>query len=323
MTNKEKYSNLCQTEGSRIPLFLQYWWMEAVCEGKQWDVALAYRHDDIIAAMPYLIGSRLGMRYILQPQLTQFSGPWYRYPAGNLSEQQRLAFEQEAAHQLWQHIASLRLASYQQCFSPQVTNWLPFYWAGCTQTTRYTYLLPDISNPEQLLQGFDRDERQKKILKLLPITRLVDDITPQQFALFHNDYWSSRGQRDLLSPDFIVRVCNAACSRGQGLILGLADQQGTLLAARFVVFDDRCAHSLLSALNPGSRVNGATETLIYRTIQILSDHTQSYDFEGSMNSGIEHFYRSFGTLQTPYFQVSRTFNFLFPLLAGAYQRLHH
>ena len=34
--NKEKYKQLCEAEGSRIPLFQQYWWMETVCEGQQW-----------------------------------------------------------------------------------------------------------------------------------------------------------------------------------------------------------------------------------------------------------------------------------------------
>ena len=41
MGNKEIYRELCETEGSAIPLFLQYWWMETVCEGKQWDVLLS------------------------------------------------------------------------------------------------------------------------------------------------------------------------------------------------------------------------------------------------------------------------------------------
>ena len=45
--NKEKYKQLCEAEGSRIPLFQQYWWMETVCEGKQWDVLLSQRDGRI------------------------------------------------------------------------------------------------------------------------------------------------------------------------------------------------------------------------------------------------------------------------------------
>ena len=79
MNNKETYKHLCETEGCAIPLFLQYWWMDTVCSGKQWDVALARdTQGHITAAMPYLIGSKMGLRYVLQPQLTQYNGPWYR-----------------------------------------------------------------------------------------------------------------------------------------------------------------------------------------------------------------------------------------------------
>ena len=53
MTPKEQYRILCEQE-TTIPLFLQYWWMEAVCMGKQWDVMLCTRNGEIVAAMPYV-----------------------------------------------------------------------------------------------------------------------------------------------------------------------------------------------------------------------------------------------------------------------------
>ena len=46
--------------------------MDAVCEGKEWDVALAYDNERLLAAMPFLIRHRFGMNYVLQPELTQF-----------------------------------------------------------------------------------------------------------------------------------------------------------------------------------------------------------------------------------------------------------
>ena len=70
MIAKEQYKALCETEGSAIPLFLQYWWMEAVCEGKRWDVLLVHdRQGNPLAAMPYLIGSK--MEVIVQNTVIQ------------------------------------------------------------------------------------------------------------------------------------------------------------------------------------------------------------------------------------------------------------
>lgn len=316
MTSKESYKILCETEGSSIPLFLQYWWMELVCEGKQWDVALV--HDAtgsrVDAALPYLLGTRLNFRYILQPQLTQFNGPWFR-PDPSRSENQRLEFEKAMSDQLISQLNQLRLAYFLQNFSPSVTNWLPFYWNGFSQTTRYTYRIEDISNPEQVFAQFDKGRRQKPIHRLEERYSQVEDISAADFASFHEQYWRSRGEKDLLSQEFIIRVVSGVLARHQGLLLGLRDQEGVLRVARFVVFDDSSAYSLLSALHPEHHENGTSPLLFWHLIQRLSGKTKAFDFEGSMDPGIEQSYRLYGAHQTPYFQVEKCNSRLFHLLS--------
>ena len=296
MTAKEQYQALCETEGSAIPLFLQYWWMEAVCEGKRWDVLLVHdKGGRIVAAMPYLIGSKMGLRYVLQPQLTQYSGPWYR-----VESQEE---EMEAGKALAQQIKALRLAYFQQNFSPQVTNWLPFYWAGYRQTTRYTYRIDDISDPQRVFEGFDPSRRQRQIRRTEGVLHPVE-VTPERFVEFHADYWARRGERDLLTAPFMLRVIGAALGRGQGLLLGLEDGDGVLQGARFVVNDNRCAYSLLSALGEG-HPNGTSARLFFEIIKRLSGSTRAFDFEGSMDPGIGQSYRLYGTRQVPYFRITK------------------
>ena len=38
-----------------------------------------------------------------------------------------------------------------QNFHYGITDWLPFYWEGYRQTTRYTYMLKDIRNTKAIL----------------------------------------------------------------------------------------------------------------------------------------------------------------------------
>lgn len=254
------------------------------------------------------------MQYILQPQLTPYCGPYYCYPDKTDTPSRRIAFQHQVTDQLLTYFKGLQLSYFQQNFSPNITDWLPFYWAGYRQTTRYTYLLPDISHPDILFDAFERDQRQKRILHLLPSVHLTDDATPEELATFHTRYWQHRGEQDLLSQTFICHVCRAALARRQGLIFSLKDKDNNTLAMRFVVFDECCAHSLLSALNPDHHVSGATETLIWLALQRLSSLSHSYDFEGSMDPGIEHFYRSFGAQQVPYFSIERCPNPLFRLI---------
>ena len=316
MTNKEKYRILCETEGARIPLFLQYWWMDCVCYGKEWDVALATLpgNNSVCAALPYLIGKRMGMRYVLQPQLTQFNGPWFNYPEREMNELDRLDFEEKASEQLIFYLKSLKLAYYKQCFSPLATNWAPFYNRGFAQTTRYTYRIPDIANLDTVFSNFDIPRRQKKIRKAELSLHVDEGLSPEAFADFHTDYWRSRGQKDLLSRDFIVRVCSTAIARNQGLILALRDNENVLRASRFVVFDSNSAYSLLSALSPDGHDNGASPLLFWEIIKRLSGRTQSFDFEGSMVPSIAFSYQLYGAVQTPYFEVSKSNSPLFSLL---------
>ena len=272
--------------------------MENVCHGKQWDVALA--HDDegnITAALPYLWGTKLGVRYIVQPQLTQYNGPWYRTGADH----------NYADIQLRAHIRHLRLALFLQNFAPGVTELDG--WKEYTRTPRVTYRLEDISNPQQVFDHFDKSRRQRQIRRAERSLFADPDITPAQFASFHTDYWHSRGEKDLLSQDFMVRIITAALQRGQGILLALRDSEGTLQAARFVAFDDNCAYALLSALHP-QHPNGASALLFWLILQQLSGKCRSFDFEGSMDEKIAFSYSLYGAKPTTYYQLMRCPNAL-------------
>lgn len=60
-----------------MPVFVQYWWLDAVSVGKDWDVLLVHEDDEtkpIIAAMPYEYCKMLWGR-IAQPQeMTPYGG---------------------------------------------------------------------------------------------------------------------------------------------------------------------------------------------------------------------------------------------------------
>ena len=306
MTAKEEYRALCEEESLHIPLFQQYWWMEAVCTGKRWDVLLAHDEEGIIqAALPHLIGRKMGLRYILQPQLTQFNGIWFRHPASSPHpDRHRLQYEERWAADIIRQLESLHVVFYQQTFSPQFNNWMPFFRAGYRQTTRYTYRLEDIGNSSQIWDGMSRNERQRRIERLLPDTRL-ESLSATDFAQFQSHCRSERNQHNLLPQQLVERVCDAALQRGQAFCHGLRDSKGALISALFAPYDDRCAYYLIPAVLPAYERIGAMDTLIWLTLQAAGSHCRSFDFEGSMIPGIEQYYRSFGATQTPLMRISR------------------
>ena len=299
MTNKELYRQLCETEGSRIPLFQQYWWMETVCRGKQWDVLLSQRDNRIEGALPYLIGRKFGLRFILQPQLTQFCGPWYNHPSTSANPD----FEHRVGDDLATQLKGLKTNLFLQHFSPAVTDWLPFHWAGFRQTTRYTYRFPSIADPDTLIANASRARRQN--LTDVESSCILDtDFQPKEFAAMHREYFERKKGVDLLNQEFIEHVCRTALDRKQALLWALRNHRGNPVNVSFVVYDDRCAYALMSAIAPAAPRNSQT-FLFWQMIRHLSSLTQAFDFEGSMDKGNEYFYRTFGTTQTPFFEISR------------------
>lgn len=297
MSNKERYRQLCESVGSAIPIFQQHWWMEAVCQGKRWDVLLSYRGGRIAGALPFLYGRRFSLRYVLQPQLTQYSGPWLSTALG---EEERLRTIDDLAEQ----VDDMHLALFAQHFSPTIDNWLPFYWRGYHQTTRYTYRF-DPLRPVDELMAAAQPQRRKRLGVLAEQCEVDRAVPVDEFAQFHHAYFTQRDGFNLVPQQLVEEVCRTAIGREQGLIYGLRDRQGRLLVADFVVYDDRQAHSLLSGMS-GAAPRNANSLLFWTILGDLYGRTQAFDFEGSMDKGIGQFFRSFGATATPLMQVYRS-----------------
>ncbi len=294
----EQYRILCDKEDEYIPLFQQAWWMDTVCHGKQWDVLLCHEGDTIVGAMPFLYGKKLGLKFILQPQLTPWCGPWLRHGMDFDHQQSVLEYLAKALHE--QHTALCM-----QCFPPEIGNWQPFHWHGFRQSTRYTYRFDSLKDIDSLYNNASRLRRRYD--KAVAEQCTVDEtLSLDEFVPFHIDYYHRRGEQDLIKEDLLRRVVNTACTRGHGLLWGLRDlKDNTLHAAWFVVYDSQCAWSLLLAIGKKAP-HGAMSYLMWQMLRRLSTLTQSFDFEGGMDKNLAFFYRSFGTTQTPYHCIYRS-----------------
>lgn len=266
--------------------------METVCQGKQWDVLLKEDDGDICGAMPFLYGKKMGLKYILQPQLTPWSGPWLRHGMDFTGQQNTLGTLADA---LRDQKASLCM----QCFSPEITDWQPFHWRGFRQTTRYTYRIPLLDDIDALYR--DAPRLRRRYDKGVEAECFVDPtLSLDEFVPFHVAYYKQKGQSDLIPGDLMRRVITSSCIRKQGLLWGLRQRSDNkLMAAWFVAFDDQCGWSLLLALSKEAP-HGAMSFLIWQVLRHLSTLTRSFDFEGGMDYNLAYFYNSFGATQTPY-----------------------
>ena len=103
----------------------------------------------------------------------------------------------------------------------------------------------------------------------------------------------------------LERLEAACAARGAGTMLFARDDEGELHAAVWVVWDRNGAYYLLAGAAPDLRTSGASSLLAWDAILRAGEHTDVFDFHGSMLQPVERFFRAFGAQQTPYLSVTR------------------
>ncbi len=300
MTNKERYRKLCATEQT-IPLFSQDWWLDEVCGCKYWDVLLVLKGDNIVASMPVYIPHK---GIISMPCYTQTMGPWFskQFEPDNYSK--KLNHRQVCCKEFTEKLE--QYPHFLQNFHSDITDWLPFYWAGYKQTTRYSYLLKNIGDKDQLWKNLSsnicrniinaRDKEGITVRKGIP----TEDFMRINAQSYERQKLSVKGDPRLLRK--LIARCR---ERNQGDLWGGYDDKGRLHAAVFIVWHPGCAYYLAGGGDPEFRSSGAYSLVLWEAIHFVSDKTDTFDFEGSMLAGVEHYFRKFGTMQTPYFTITR------------------
>lgn len=299
--NRELYKQHCAvTEG--IPVFMQSWWLDAACGETGWDVALVREKDVVAAALPYQLRHRGGTTLLDQPPLTQFLGPWLRPDDDKRSV--NLARQKDLMLALVDALPPF--GRYAQNWHSSITNWLPFYWRGFSQTTRYTYVVGELDNQETLwsnLQSSARREIRKATGRYN--VRLRENPDLDDFLALNAMTFARQGKSVPYNRDYVARLDAACVAHNCRKILIAEDEEGKAHGGAYVVWDADCAYYLLGGGNPELRTSGAASYCMWEAIKFASSVSRRFDFEGSMIEPVERFFRSFGAQQTPYFHVSK------------------
>ncbi|MDR0231339.1 MAG: hypothetical protein LBI82_04390 [Dysgonamonadaceae bacterium] len=313
MTNKQRYEIFCN-ERPEIPFFMQAWWLDAVCtpEDKQWDVLLCEENGKIIGVMSYHLLKKWGLKIIVQPQLTQYTGVWIDYPKDDKLHK-RYSLEKQVMDNLIDQLEKLKVSFYEQNFHYSFTNWQPFYWRGFQQTTRYTYILKNIVDLEIIYNGIHKKIKQH-IQKGEEEFAVYNQLTPEEFYQFHKSSLQAKKRKIIYSERIFMSIYQAAISRNQGKIIAIRDKKNELLSAVFFVWDKDSAYNLIVAKAPLENAHFISDYMTWEVIKYVSKKTQNYDFEGSMIEGVARKNQYFGAEQQPYFCISKTNSYIFDLL---------
>jgi hypothetical protein len=297
---KRSYRELCAQEPT-IPLFARDWWLDAAAGEANWDVAVVQGGSEIVAAMPYMLKKRFGFTVVGQPTLTPSLGPWMRSHTGKDVIGQQKKLQEELLNQL------PRFDYFLQSWHRNQTNWAPFYWGGFTQTTRYTYVLHDLSDEKKLwdgLHGNIRREIKKASERFALRVRDIDNI--DTFLSLNRKVYERQGVSRNFSDALVKRIDRACAARNCRKILVAEDEAGLAHSGVYLVWDEHSAYYLMGGSDPKLRTSGAASLCMWEAVRHAASVTRQFDFEGSMIEPIERFFREFGAAQVPFFHLTKT-----------------
>jgi len=310
-SKKDRYYKLCD-DREDIPLFMQAWWLNAVCNNKNWNILFYEKKDKILVVMVYYFVIKFGFKIIIQPKLTQSSGIWIDYPV-SLTSYEKLSFEKVVMTNLINQLNELKFSYYDQNFQPSITNWLPFFWKGFSQSTRYTYQIVDISDTEKCYQKFSY-AKKKQISKAIKNLSIDFNLSGEMFYDELQQNLKSLHKTVYYSKELFLKLYTDCISRNQGCIITARDSQMKIHASNFIVWDNNCTYNLISTINQELKSSGASSLVVWEALKLRSSKTKVFDFEGSMNENIENSFRQFGSIQIPYFRIRKYNSFLFKTL---------
>jgi len=280
-------------------IFQKPWWLEAVAPG-HWHEVTVTKGGKIIASLPYVRQTRRGFSYLIMPPLTQTLGPWLRPSTAKYANV--LAEQKDLLTELIQGLPPFDY--FEQNFHYSISNWLPFYWQGYQQTTKYTYVLEDIKDEQKVWNGMSPNIKTdiKKAAERFNL-QVRTDLGIEDFWEINELSFKRQGKSFPYSYE-VVRRLDEACQRHNARKIFFAvDPLERIHAAVYLVWDEQAAYYLMGGSDPALRSSGANSFLIWETIRFAATVTSCFDFEGSMMEPVERFFRAFGARQKPYFRV--------------------
>lgn len=307
MNNKVIYRSLCQ-EHKEIPLFMQTWWLDAA-SGENWDVIFSKNGDDIVGFFIFSYQEKYGKKIITNHPLTQYAGPYLFYPEG-LNKSELHSFENKVYTSLIEQLNAKNFDFIEINCHHGFKNHQPFFWSGYKQTTKYTYVLENISDRVALLKDMSYSQRGKRIKKGSDDYIFSLDLPAEVFYDFYKQNLESQDKTIFYSKKYFLRLYNAAKERNQGQIISIYNKENELLAALWTVWDSEFAYNMIMTSDKKKKCSEGTTLLIWETLDFLIDKTKNYDFEGSMIKGVALRNQSYGATAVPYHSISKSNSFI-------------
>ncbi|MEM9545718.1 MAG: GNAT family N-acetyltransferase [Bacteroidota bacterium] len=292
---KEKYSAFIQE--NYVPLFFRDYYLNVVCD-KPWEVILHEEENRISAIFVYMLKQKYGIRYIVQPQLCPYTGPFY--------------FDRLHANDSYFEMID-RLPRHQLMILDHFYEVPPFKEKDNSVTLKHTYLINHATEIEKLWGQQSSTHRRiiRKADRELNHTE-VDDI--EEFLRFVLQSFEERGKKVPNEPQIFRKLDGVLKEKKQRKIVKCTNEQGRIVAMCYFMKDEKWTYNFANSVVEDYRHYGMN-LILWNEIKATLNEGRSFDFEGSMIPGVDEFFRRFKGIKTYYPSIKKSSNGLVRLLA--------
>lgn len=266
-----------------------------------------FASDPISFSLPVIVKTGMPGKRIVMPALTPFFQLDFS-ALDSLKQTRSLSIQSHVVSALADFIDQLNPALVELNFLP--FYWLPFHHANFQVSPRITYRL-STAGVDLFANLRGNIRRQiKKSQETHQVSRGTD--TQHLFALNKASY-ERKNDPHPFDAKHLAQLFNHLTDNKCGEVIELTEADGTVAAAALFAWDSTHLYYLTGGFRDDTQSSGAMSHVLWQGIQLAKEKQLTFDFEGSMNPGIEYFFRSFGATPLTYFQVRKSNSKLYEL----------
>ena len=257
--------------------------------------------DNLIGGFYLYKEKKFGLTIYRNPPFTPFIGPFVKIEAQNPVKitnkyRETLSLMAESLDKLSCSIISVSLRR-------NIIDTLPFIWRKFKVVPGYTYILDLDRSLDDIYKNMT-DERRNDIKKGVKDELIVEKT---------NDYNIVKSlviktflrQKKEINKEMINKILfDFANNNNSFAFVTFKDKEP--IAIVFCVHDKRTSYYLLGGYNFENKHHGAGPLALWESIRYSKEIGLKYfDFEGSMITQIEKYFRGFGGKLTPYYRINK------------------
>ena len=182
------------------------------------------------------------------------------------------------------------------------------------KTTSSTNLILDLGKDYEKINASYHKDLIKNLKRSQQFSLKYEATNDYHYCIhqYRNHY--QKRMPHLRNKDFdnLHLLCNNAKQNNQIICRQVSNDKGELLSLVLLLKDDRRLYNLLNTTTALGRKFEANHFLLDAVIHEFAGSPLLFDFEGSDLAGVKSFYKNFGAINQPYFQI-RYNNLIWPL----------